>query len=641
MINTTDSVDVENSLHMSLLTALCLSLLLEIAHLAALPSVLRPHPRLVLDDEGLQRVRQSITTYDDAKRYFTQLVVHGEEILSAPLLVYHIQPGDAHLLWVSRSAVDRVYTLGLLYRLTANKTWSDRCVEELVNVAGKNFSDWSPVHFLDTGEMTHAVAIGFDWLYHEMSETERSTLTKGIVQKGFVPAQEAYTHDEFWTRNKGTNWNLVCNGGLIAGCLAVMDVASAQPLADEVYKNATAGIHSGFSTYEDDGSWIEGPSYWQYATRYAVTAMSSLQTATGNDLGFSELPGVHNTGRWFIDNVGPTGYMFNHGDASEMYHIGDEPSLFWFSRRYNNPLYAYYGRVAENASAESPVSWDVDRWHDLMFYNPNGTKEDLLKQSLESSYATQDGFFRSSWTDENGSFVAFKGGDNAVSHAHLDLGSFVYDAIGERWALDLGSDNYSMPDYFGHLRWTYYRCMTMGHNTLTFDYSNQLTDGKAQIVLFNATQTAHGVSFAIIDLTDAYSNATKGTVRRGIALLKDTQQLLVRDEVSQGAENNSQMLVWSMHTMATVAVSGNTATLSTNGKTITVCMTKPDDVTLAVHDINLKPPQYSTKGLHQITASVSAAMEQSIEVFLGPGDNKPVATNPLAVWQDRGPLQNH
>lgn len=625
---------------MSLLRAVSsLSLLLHLV--ATVPSDLRPHPRLVLDDEGLQRVKRSITIYDDAKRYFSQLMNHGDEILYAPLLVHHIQPGDAHLLLVSRSAVDRVYTLALLYRLTGNKTWSDRCVKELVNVAGKNFSDWSPVHFLDTGEMTHAVAIGFDWLYDELSENDRATLIKGIVQKGFVPAQEAFTRNQFWTRNKGTNWNLVCNGGLIAGCLAIMDEDSAQPLTEEVYKNATAGIHAGFDTYADDGSWIEGPSYWQYATRYAVTAMNSLQTATGNDLGFSELEGVHNTGRWFIDNVGPTGYMFNHGDSSEHYHIGDEPSLFWFSQRYNNPLYAYYGRVAEMASDQSGVSWDVNRWDDLMFYNPNGTKEDLLKQSLESSYATQDGFFRSSWTDESGSFVGFKGGDNTVSHAHLDLGSFVYDAIGERWALDLGADNYSMPDYFGHLRWTYYRCMTRGHNTLTFDYTNQLTNGKASIVLFNATQTAHGVSFAIIDLTDAYSNATKGTVKRGIALLKDTEQLLVRDEISQGAINTSQMLVWSMHTMASVAVSGSTATLLTNGKTLTLRVTKPDDVTLAVQDINLKPPQYSTKGLHQISVAASAATEQSIEVFLGPGGNKPVATNPLAMWKDRGPLQTH
>jgi len=36
--------------------------------------------------------------------------------------------------------------------------------------------------------------------------------------------------------------------------------------------------------------------------------------------------------------------------------------------------------------------------------------------------------------DAGAAFVGFKGGDNAASHAHLDLGEFVYDAGGVRWA---------------------------------------------------------------------------------------------------------------------------------------------------------------------------------------------------------------
>lgn len=81
---------------------------------------------------------------------------------------------------------------------------------------------------LFTGEMMHAVASGFDWLHHQMTDIERGTLTMGIVEKNFVLAHTAYTHDHnaFW---KGTN--PVC----ITGCLAVLDV-------DEVYKNATAAF---------------------------------------------------------------------------------------------------------------------------------------------------------------------------------------------------------------------------------------------------------------------------------------------------------------------------------------------------------------------------------------------------------------
>lgn len=54
---------------------------------------------------------------------------------------------------------------------------------------------------------------------------------------------------------------------------------------------------------------------------------------------------------------------------------------------------------------------------------------------------------RGSWS-ANTTFVACKGGDNRSNHAHLDLGTFVMDALGVRWACDLGSDAYTLPGYF-------------------------------------------------------------------------------------------------------------------------------------------------------------------------------------------------
>jgi len=58
-------------------------------------------------------------------------------------------------------------------------------------------------------------------------------------------------------------------------------------------------------------------------------------------------------------------------------------------------------------------------------------------------------FLRSAWNDKDAFFVGFKGGDNKANHSHLDLGTFVLDALGQRWALDLGSDDYNLPGYFG------------------------------------------------------------------------------------------------------------------------------------------------------------------------------------------------
>ena len=76
---------------------------------------------------------------------------------------------------------------------------------------------------------------------------------------------------------------------------------------------------------------------------------------------------------------------------------------------------------------------------------------------------------RSAWDDPNAVSVDFKAGDNKANHSHLDLGSFIVDALGVRWACDLGADDYNMPGYFGGKRWTYYRLRAEGHNTLVIN----------------------------------------------------------------------------------------------------------------------------------------------------------------------------
>ena len=44
-------------------------------------------------------------------------------------------------------------------------------------------------------------------------------------------------------------------------------------------------------------------------------------------------------------------------------------------------------------------------------------------------------------------------------HSNLDIGTFVLDAFGERWVVDLGADDYNLPGYFETggrgRRWTY------------------------------------------------------------------------------------------------------------------------------------------------------------------------------------------
>lgn len=114
-------------------------------------------------------------------------------------------------------------------------------------------------------------------------------------------------------------------------------------------------------------------------------------------------------------------------------------------------------------------------------------------------------FLRSDWESPDAFWIGVKGGDNQANHSHLDLGSFVLDARGVRWALDLGSDDSNMPGYFGPQRFTYYRLRTEAHNTVLIDGQNQDVKARASMTLNNGR--------ASINLAGAYPRKVTKFVR--------------------------------------------------------------------------------------------------------------------------------
>jgi len=53
-------------------------------------------------------------------------------------------------------------------------------------LAISQFSDWNPSHFLDVAEMTMAMAIGYDWLYNNMSRESRTIIKDAIINNADI-----------------------------------------------------------------------------------------------------------------------------------------------------------------------------------------------------------------------------------------------------------------------------------------------------------------------------------------------------------------------------------------------------------------------------------------------------------------------
>ncbi len=573
------------------------------------------HPRLMLLDGDISRLKTLVREDATARGYFEALQQEGARILGQPVSE-RVLIGP-RLLEVSRTVLKRVYTLALLYRLTGEGGYLRRTVEELRAAAA--FGDWNPSHFLDVAEMTHAFAIGYDWLYPALTPAERSLIQEALVRHGLRAARTAYESRAWWTTDTN-NWNNVCNGGITVGALAVAD--EEQELARWLLVRTIANLPRAFASYSPDGAWEEGPGYWGYATQYSVAACAALGSALGTDFGLSAQPGFSEAGLFRLHIVSPTGLAFNFADAGES--AGDQPELFWLGRRFARPVLALAARRLAGGRGS---------YGDLLWFDARGTPDDVLALPRDAHYARVNvATLRSRWEDGDAFFVGFKGGDNKAGHAHLDLGTFVLDAYGRRFALDLGSDDYNLPGYFGAQRFTYYRLGTPGHNVVVLDGLNQSTSATAALTTFQATSAE---AFAIADLTAAYRPAGATRVGRGIALLDGRARVLVQDEIETA---RGVGVAWTLHTKANITFTDRTAALTLSGRTLEARILEPSDSRFAVEDVVIPPPEKAASGVRRLLVRLAARTTAArvAVLFSAPGAPAP-SVRPLADWAREGP----
>jgi hypothetical protein len=232
------------------------------------------HPRLLVSSSDLAHLRQLIENEPQAREWYTALKISATNVLFQPVSQYEI-PDGKRLLATSRRVLDRVLLLAFVYHMEEDVRFAERAWKELE--AAAHFPDWNPSHFLDTAEMTHAFAIGYDWLYHVWTPEQRDVLRNAIAHMGLEPGLHAYrgTAPYGWWVNVTHNWNLVCNGGLAMGALAIAD--EEPRLAELILRAGIKSAPAAIAQFAPDGGWDEGVGYWHYSIRYLIPTSPPLR----------------------------------------------------------------------------------------------------------------------------------------------------------------------------------------------------------------------------------------------------------------------------------------------------------------------------------------------------------------------------
>lgn len=587
-------------------------------------SRLADHPRLLLPKGAEKKLLKQINRDAVWKEIHTATLGEADRIITLPVNE-RIKTG-MRLLAVSRENLRRIFILSYAYRMTGQEKYLVRAEQEMLKAA--SFSDWNPSHFLDVGEMTMALGVGYDWLYPALSEASRSTIREAIVEKGFKPSYDtAYN----WFVDAEHNWNQVCNGGLAFGAIAVAE--SEPEWAQKIIDRAIDKVRLPMRHYAPDGAYPEGPGYWGYGTLFNVLLIGGLESTFGTDYGLSQMPGFMQTGTYEMQMVSPLIKHFNYMDNS--YEPESSSAPFWFYSKTQDPsVLCQQVSILQRDTAKKYLK---DRVLPAMLIWGAGAPMEKAVAPQETFWAGRGNtpvcVMRSGWGDPNARFVGVKLGSPSINHGHMDVGSFVFEADGVRWAIDLGSEDYNTTETRGvdlwnmaqqSQRWDVFRYNNRSHNTLTFNDKLQRVNGSAQII---ESDSATARRFVKTDLTPVYAGQVD-KVERTISLV-DNDYLLIEDEITAG--KNYTRMRWTLMTRATPKIlSDNTVMLEQDGKrcllkiesetpivwrfektpTVNTFDSPNPDVTMVVFDTDLKrgETQYVRAQLTPMS-SLSRALE--------------------------------
>ena len=386
-------------------------------------SAMLNHPRILLPAGGERRILESLESNPIMQKIHAGILAESDRMIAtAP--VQRIKEGK-RLLAVSRKALERIFYLAYSYRMTGDERYAERARKELL--AASAFTDWNPAHFLDVGEMTMAMAIGYDWLFDYLSPEDKKTISDAINEKGFKAADNP---KHAWFYERKNNWNQVCNAGLVFGALATYENNPQE--SRRIIEKAVATNRQALESYAPDGGYPEGFMYWGYGTAFQILMSAALESALGSDAGMSAAPGFLESARFIQYMTAPGGECFSFSDTPQsvrcnmmMYWCAGklkDTSLLWLEKKYIENMPEDF--------AENPGTWFAEYrlLPSLMIF---GSDPEFAEVKMPDGRFWVSGgitpvfIYRGGWDSPDDTYLGIKGGSASAPHANMDAGSFV------------------------------------------------------------------------------------------------------------------------------------------------------------------------------------------------------------------------
>jgi len=356
-------------------------------------------------------------------------------------------------------------------------------------------------------------------------------------------------NDLWWmgfTGRKPNNWNIYCNYYLLVTAAMAGDNSKVNAMVvDKSIKSAQYFL----AAYPNDGGCDEGPSYWNMAGGTFGMFIQTLSAITAKQLDFSANEKIHNMGAYIHKVHIDSNYFVNFADASTLVAV-DPAKVYAYGSLFKDEklksFAAYFFR--QNWKKNSLQADEIN-----VFFHNLEIKDLLIAQQANTplpinSWLPDLQIFtaRQQAGNAKGLFFAAKGGHNAESHNHNDVGNFVLYLDGKPVIIDVGIGTYTR-DTFNENRWDIWNVSSLWHNCPVVNGVVQKNGAKFKAQDLSLKKLSSGDQFTL-DIAGAYpSSAEVARWRRTFDLNRKNQTLSITENYQLKKALKKQQLSFISH----------------------------------------------------------------------------------------------
>ncbi|MRR12367.1 hypothetical protein EG835_07870, partial [bacterium] len=330
------------------------------------------HPRLWFSASDIPRLQARRTSGDGANGWSTigskasQPVVQSNSINQYVPQDYLVPDQTAYNTWTSALSTPEqaIFYNAFVYAINGAASNGQYAKDGLVKFSGWDqwnhpwFQGQGRYAYYPIGRATQSSAFAYDSIYGLLSADERTSVCRGIMKNGVIPAWTEWFRDDR-VGNNTSNWIHHATGGAIEALIAMEGELTGEDAANwDIYFSGLMekAIQLPRYTLHKDGAWGEDFSYQDYAQQGGQPVFAALKQAYG-------VTGLTQSLNYALGHTFPLYASFN--GSTTMLPMGDSHegrtqsnAWVWFAQESNDPVYRWFvNRVVSG-------KWEDFLWRD-------------------------------------------------------------------------------------------------------------------------------------------------------------------------------------------------------------------------------------------------------------------------------------